>query len=89
MNEVKKPKYPKTLSALFTTKYIPCNPPALLDYPRTELLFIPSHAHPTPELEETASKEEKGFEKLGVQAALEELGIAKYAELGPLEGHWA
>ncbi|KAM0789160.1 hypothetical protein ACM66B_000009 [Microbotryomycetes sp. NB124-2] len=38
----KQPKYPKVLSDLFTTRYIPSNPPALLDYAGAELLLLPS-----------------------------------------------
>ncbi|KAK4051457.1 hypothetical protein OIV83_002941 [Microbotryomycetes sp. JL201] len=38
----KQPKYPKALSDLFTTRYIPANPPALLNYAGAELLFLPS-----------------------------------------------
>ncbi|KAK4057135.1 hypothetical protein OIO90_001630 [Microbotryomycetes sp. JL221] len=38
----KQPKYPKVLADLFTTRYIPSNPPALLNYAGTELLLLPS-----------------------------------------------
>lgn len=37
-----KPQLPKPLRALFTTRYIPANPPSLLNYSGAELLFIPS-----------------------------------------------
>lgn len=34
-------QYPETLSDYFTTKFIPANPPALLNYAGAELLFVP------------------------------------------------
>ena len=50
-------QYPKVLGDLFTTRYIPANPPALLNYAGAELLFLPSKRDVSELLGEDGEKE--------------------------------
>ncbi|GAA6034615.1 hypothetical protein JCM8097_005424 [Rhodosporidiobolus ruineniae] len=100
--ESKHPQFPPTLKHLFTTKFIPANPPSLLDYPGAELLFIPSKHSTAQAIGEDAKKEldeeekevEKSVEEQGegkeseAKKALKEVGLEGLIEGKALEGHW-
>lgn len=96
----KHPQYPEELSSLFKTKFIPADPPSLLDYPGAELLLIPSKHDVKEDIGQDAGKvlekEEEGLEgdiegeKGGdeVEKALKEMGLEGLIEGKALEGHW-
>ncbi|GAA5852860.1 hypothetical protein JCM8547_004712 [Rhodosporidiobolus lusitaniae] len=96
----KHPQFPPALKELFTTKYIPTDPPALLDYPGAELLLIPSKHSAAEAVGENAKKEldeeEKELEKeiegekgdSDAKKALKEMGFEGLIEGKALEGHW-
>ncbi|GAA5979066.1 hypothetical protein JCM11641_004962 [Rhodosporidiobolus odoratus] len=98
--EVKHPQFPPGLKHYFTTKYIPTNPPALLNYAGAELLLIPSKHKPAQDLGENAKAElddeekdlEQDIEKeqgdSDAKKALEEVGLEGLIEGKALEGHW-
>ncbi|GAA5988264.1 hypothetical protein JCM10908_002138 [Rhodotorula pacifica] len=99
--ESKQPKYPEELHKLFKTKFIPADPPALLDYPGAELLLIPSQHTPEQDTSANAKKEldaeekelERDIEKQkggGDEAkkVLKEMGFDELIEGKALEGHW-
>lgn len=50
-------QFPKSLTSLFTTKFIPVNPVSLLNYSGAELLLLPSHASVEEEVGEEAEGE--------------------------------
>ncbi|GAA6014128.1 hypothetical protein JCM11491_004114 [Sporobolomyces phaffii] len=96
----KHPRFPESLQSLFTTKFIPADPPALLDYPGAELLLLPSKHKvgqdigndaenelndEARELERDIAGQENGNE---VQQALKEMGLDGLIEGKALEGHW-
>ncbi|GAA5880478.1 hypothetical protein JCM16303_005396 [Sporobolomyces ruberrimus] len=96
----KHPQFPESLQSLFRTKFIPANPPALLDYPGAELLLLPSkhNVHEDignkaekelqeeeDELEDDIEKQTNGDE---VKKALKEAGLDGLIEGKALEGHW-
>lgn len=60
-------QYPEELHKLFKTKFIPADPPALLDYPGAELLLIPSkhtaEQDTSPEAKKELDAEEKELER--------------------------
>jgi hypothetical protein len=69
----KQPQFPDPLRKLFTTKFIPANPPALLNYSGAELLFIPSHrsvAEQIGEEEESKLRRETHQEEHGEGAGI-------------------
>ncbi|POY71019.1 hypothetical protein BMF94_5944 [Rhodotorula taiwanensis] len=98
--ESKQPKYPEELHKLFKTRFIPADPPALLDYPGAELLLIPSKHTPEQdtsrkakealdseekELESEINKQSNGGE---AKKALKEMGLDGLIDGKALEGHW-
>ncbi|BGP17045.1 hypothetical protein JCM10213_000319 [Rhodosporidiobolus nylandii] len=98
--ESKHPQFPPALKHLFTTKFIPADPPALLDYAGAELLFIPSKHKAREDIGEGAKKEldeeEKELEedihrqkaRGEAKQALREVGLEGLIEGKALEGHW-
>lgn len=96
-------QYPKSLFALFTTKFIPANPVSLLNYSGGELLLLPSHAGVEEQVGPAAEgdllkeagrvgnegkKEEEGGDHAEAQKALKELRIEGMIKGKALEGHW-
>ncbi|TNY18589.1 hypothetical protein DMC30DRAFT_47848 [Rhodotorula diobovata] len=102
--ESKHAQFPPELKHLFTTKFIPANPPSLLNYPGAELLLVPSKHSASQDIGESAEKEldqeekalEKDIEKQenGGGAAgearkvLKEMGMEGLAGAEALQGHW-
>ncbi|GAA5903514.1 uncharacterized protein JCM6883_005026 [Sporobolomyces salmoneus] len=96
----KHPQFPDSLKSLFKTRYIPADPPALLDYPGTELLLLPSKHKVSEAIGDNAEKELEAEEKelesdIGKQEngneakkALKEMGLEGLIEGKALEGHW-
>ncbi|GAA5935898.1 uncharacterized protein JCM15063_001841 [Sporobolomyces koalae] len=96
----KNPRFPESLESLFKTKFIPADPPALLDYPGAELLLIPSKHKVAEDIGQDAEKElgkeeqelEREIEQDGktdaVKRALDEMGLEGLIEGKALEGHW-
>ncbi|TKA58566.1 hypothetical protein B0A53_00307 [Rhodotorula sp. CCFEE 5036] len=96
----KQPKYPDELHKLFKTKFIPADPPALLDYPGAELLLIASKHTPEQDTSKKAKKEldaeeqelehdiEKQTDGNEAKKVLKEMGFEGLIEGKALEGHW-
>lgn len=96
----KHPQFPESLQSLFRTKFMPANPPALLDYPGAELLLLPSKHNVHEDIGDNAEKElqeeedelEDDIEKQTngdeVKKALKEAGLEGLIEGKALEGHW-
>ncbi|GAA5828668.1 hypothetical protein JCM3766R1_003780 [Sporobolomyces carnicolor] len=96
----KHPQFPKSLKSLFKTRYVPADPPALLDYPGAELLLLPSKHNVSQEIGDGAERELKDEEKElegdidvqengnEVKKALKEMGLDGLIEGKALEGHW-
>lgn len=96
----KKKQYPKELKSLFTTKFIPSNPPSLLNYAGSEILMIgSSHSveenigkEELKELKEEVEKEQEEFydgndENGGEEEEVKEIAAKKaLEELGMEEG---
>lgn len=93
-------QYPDELLKLFKTRFIPADPPALLDYPGAELLLIPSKHTPEQDTSRKA-KEELDREEQDVEGeiarqsdggeakkALKEIGMEGLIDGAALEGHW-
>lgn len=77
-------------------RWIPANPPALLDYKGAEILLVTSPHKLEESLGKNGEKVEDELdheakqEQVGVQGALKELGLSKKdVEIEALEGHWA
>ncbi|KAM0753114.1 hypothetical protein T439DRAFT_354558 [Meredithblackwellia eburnea MCA 4105] len=98
----KQAQYPPNLKKLFVTKFIPANPPSVLDFPGAELLFVPSKHSLEEDVENKLLKEElrtqvkkeeeeEDFDDAASEAAkkvLNELGMSS-SDPKPLEGHWS
>lgn len=96
----KHPQFPESLKSLFKTRYIPADPPTLLDYPGAELLLIPSKHTVNEDIGDSAEKELKDEEKElesdikkqengnEIKKALKEMGLEGLIEGKALEGHW-
>lgn len=93
-------QYPDELHKLFKTKFIPADPPALLDYPGAELLLIASKHTPEQDTSKKAKKEldaeeqelehdiEKQTNGNEAKKVLKEMGFEGLIEGKALEGHW-
>ncbi|KPV77783.1 uncharacterized protein RHOBADRAFT_51593 [Rhodotorula graminis WP1] len=99
--ESKHPQFPPELKHLFTTKFIPANPPSLLNYPGAELLLVPSKHTAKEDIGDAAEKElddeDKALEKEidqqeggGSEAkkVLKEMGFEGLQGAEALQGHW-
>ncbi|GAA5844738.1 hypothetical protein JCM9279_002904 [Rhodotorula babjevae] len=99
--ESKHPQFPPELKHLFTTKFIPANPPSLLNYPGAELLLVPSKHTAKEDIGDTAEKELDDEEKAlendidkqeggGSEAkkVLKEIGFEGLQGVEALQGHW-
>ena len=95
-----RPQYPSELHKLFKTKFIPADPPALLDYPGAELLLIASKHTPEQDTSKKAKEEldaeeqelehdiEKQTDGNEAKKVLKEMGFEGLIEGKALEGHW-
>ncbi|GAA5880191.1 hypothetical protein JCM3774_006081 [Rhodotorula dairenensis] len=99
--ESKHAKYPEELHKLFKTKFIPADPPALLDYPGAELLLIASKHTVEQDTSPAAKREldaeekelERDIQKQGdggdeAKKVLKEMGFEGLIDGKALEGHW-
>jgi len=96
-----RPQFPPELKHLFTTKFIPANPPSLLNYPGAELLLVPSKHTAKEDIGDAAEKElddeEKALEKdideqdgggSEAKKVLKEMGFEGLQGVEALQGHW-
>lgn len=77
-------------------RWIPANPPTLLNYQGAEVLILTSPHTLGESLGKDGDKVEEDLdeaakqEKVGVEGAMKELGMSKKdTEIEALEGHWA
>lgn len=93
----KRAKYPKHLEDLFHgRRWIPPNPPSMLDYPGAELLFQSRHKDFEEVLGEDGDQIEADLDKAAEkeatdrEGALKEVGMSKKdTEVEALDGEWA
>ena len=89
-------QYPTELKRLFTTKFAPANPTALLDWAGAEVLLIPSRHSVQENIGDSVKqlvlkKEDDGEDSDGVKAAKEALGRLGLLDTAgsAMEGHWS
>lgn len=90
-----KPRLPEDLQRLFEDrKFMPVNPPRLIDYPGSEIIMVGAKADIAKELEQVGEEveelAEKESRKLSAQTLYKQLHLSRaHLPVTPLKGKWA